>query len=120
MRARERKREGLGGLIDKGGGPTVEQAPTVVGGRQLASPARLGVRRHITPQVGVCFDLDNEEQGPVCQIQPSSFDGGEEGGDGGARSYSKVLGYGSYREATITYNVDMDGVWGIDPVFEVD
>ncbi len=38
----------------------MEQAPTVVSGRQLdsLSPTRLGVRRHISPQVGVGFDFD--------------------------------------------------------------
>ncbi len=88
----------------------MEQAPTVVGGRQLASSARLGVRRHIAPQISVGFDLDDEEQGPVGQVPPSPFDGDEERGDGGAICYSKVFGYSSYREATITYNKDMSGV----------
>ena len=98
----------------------MEQAPTVVSGRQQASPACLGVRRHIAPQVSMGFDLDDEEQGPVSQVSPSPFDGDEEGGDGGARCNSKVFGYSSYRKATITYNVDMSGEWGVDTVFYVD
>ena len=98
----------------------MEQAPTVVSGRQQASPPRLGVRRHIAPQIGVGFDLDDEEPGTVRQVPPSSFNGDEEGGDGGARCNSKVFGYSSYRKATITYNVDMSGEWGVDTVFYVD
>ena len=106
-------------MIDERGGPTVVEAPTVVGGRQLACPTRLCVRRHIAPQIGVGFDLDDEEPGTVRQVPPSPFNGDEEGGDGGARFDSIVFGYCPYCKATITYYVDMGGVWGIDTMVTV-
>ena len=106
-------------MIDERGGPTVEEAPTVAGGRQLACPPRLCVCRHIAPQIGVGFDLDDEEPGTIRQVPPSPFNGDEEGSDGGARFNSIVFGYCSYCKATIADNVDMDGVWGIDTMITV-
>jgi hypothetical protein len=118
--ARDRKKGQLGGLIDKRGGPTVEQAPTVVSGRQLASTTRKGVSSHVPPQVGVCLDFDHKQKGPIREVPPPPFDGDEEGGDGDARFDSKIFGDCSNSEATITDYINTSGVWGVDTVIDVD
>jgi hypothetical protein len=68
----------------------------------------------------VGFDLDDKQQGTVREVSPSPFDGGEKRCYGGTRFDSKVFRDSAYSEATITYNINVGGIRGVDVVIRVD